>query len=578
MPKTAFLDFRWLATRPGRAVSLLVVGLLAAWFIFPIFSMAYTEGFQAETAINGNALHQGNVADAMYPFVGRFFLLTRLGTSLLVSGLQRLSGVDALAAFRLIAITSMALMLGSLMALLWRVYRVGPALILLCCILFPALFEAGYLPNDDLPSAALVCLAVLLFWTKPTIPRTIATGLLLGVAALLRLDAVLIAPAFAILLLTEVQGWGARAIRAVICGMLVAAIPILAYRLHGLSFFDAFGAVDAALRLWDRPATPLRNDLHTLVLGITAMGALAWFLGIVSFVRLQRWRDFTLAVAVPAFYVVAYRAQLIEGRYLLPLGPFILPAMALGLRSVPALGRWRRLAVAGFAVGYAIWIVPPLKLLPNRLVGDEDGPHFLIGRAWNPLAALWWQGRLNAGQDAVAAAVARVAASPGPVIVTGDWTSDRLVALALLEQGFTLRPDQTPQACRGIAETLQRGPVTLLQIRTHIPFLPHHSERVAWTEAGLPCLHAAYPSMNQVLVVGGAPLDKLPAAAEGARVAFSATGDQPPLAPKLAAVLEGYFVAEMPVDEVTDAFGPKLPADEQLAATETLASRAALLR
>ena len=272
----------WCSTRTGSAVSTVLVGAVAAWFALPALSIAYSEGFQPQVVINAHALALGDLglSDMLYPFNGRFFLLTRLGTSLAVLGLQRLGDLSGLAAFRLLGVGSLLLLLGALLTLLWRVYRVGFVRALLCCVLFPPIFESAYLPNDNMPSAALACLALLLFWTRPTLPRTAIAGLLLGLAVLVRIDAALIAPSFAILLLTEVEGWGARAVRACIAGALVLAVPVATYRLLGLSFGDTFAAVGRATLLWDRPHRPLHNDALTLLHGVTALGGVAWLLGI----------------------------------------------------------------------------------------------------------------------------------------------------------------------------------------------------------------------------------------------------------------------------------------------------------
>ncbi len=571
----------WRSTRPGVAVSTVLVGAAAAWFALPALFVAYTEGFQPQVVINAHALALGDLrlGDTLYPFNGQFFLLTRLGTSLAVLGLQRLGDLSGLAAFRLLGVGSLLLLLGTLLALLRRVYRVGFTRALLCCVLFPPIFESAYLPNDNMPSAALACLALLLFWTRPTLPRTAAAGLLLGMAVLVRLDAALIAPAFAILLLTEVEGWGARAVRACIVGALVLAIPIVTYRLFGLSFLDTFAAVSRATLLWDRPHRPLHNDYVTLRQSIAAPGAVAWLLGIASFARQRRWRDLGLALAVPLLYIAAYRSQLVEGRYLLPLSPFVLLAMAEGLGSVVSLSRWARpVALAGLAAGLLIWIVPPPAGLRPWLAADDEGPRLALGRVWNPFLTLWWQGRLRDGQAAVAEGIERVAARPDPVIVTGYWTGDRLAALSLLEQGFAAAPDGVPEACRGIAERWVRGPAAVLLVRTHIPFL-HQSEGMTWQAVGLPCVQAARPGADRVLIVNSGPLDG-PAAAPGApgAVFSAAQGGPPPLAPRMASLLVGVSVAMLPLGGVSAALDTSPTPEERQSATAAITNRSSLLQ
>lgn len=571
----------WRSTRAGRVLSAVLVSVAAAWLSLPAASVAYSEGFQPQVAINAHALAMGDLrfSDMLYPFSGRFFLLTRLGTTLGVLGLQRLGDLSGLAAFRLIGIGSLVLLVAVLLTLLWRVYRVGFARALLCCVLFPPIFESAYLPNDNMPSAALACLALLLFWTRPTLLRTAATGLLLGAAVLVRLDAALIAPAFAILLLTEVEGWGARAVRACIAGALVLAVPVVAYRLCGLSFLDTFAVVSRATLLWDRPQRPLHNDALTLVHAVTALGGVAWLLGTVSFARRRQWRDLGLAVLVPALYIAAYRSQLVEGRYLLPLSPFILLAMAEGLRSVGSLPRWeRRAALAGLAAGLAIWVLPPPSTLKRSLAADDEGPRLVLGRAWNPVPTLWWQGRLRDGQAALAAGIERVAALPDPVIVTGYWTADRLAALSLLEQGFAAAPGEVPEACRGIAETWVRGPSAVLLVRTHIPFL-HQSEQVTWQDVGLRCVRATRPQAGPVLVVNSGPLDEPMVALDAPGLVFSAAqGGPPPLVPGMASLLSGISVALLPPDSVSAALAaPRTPAERQ-AAIRAITSRSTLLQ
>ena len=582
MPDWTSRILNWWATGAGRVVSLILVSAVAVWFTLPAFSVAYSEGFQPEIVINAHAFRSNDpdAANALYPFNRQFFLLTRLGTTLGMLGLQHIGDLNGLAAFRIIGVTSLAVLVGTLLTLLWRVYRVHPVLGLLCCILFPPIYEATYLPNDNMPSAALIAVALLLFWTNPTVPRTVATGLLLGVAALLRLDALLVAPAFAILLLTEVPDWRARAVRAGIAAGLVAAVPIMVYWLCGLSFFDTFAAVDRGIEMWDRPNRPLYNDLRTATRSMTALGGLAWVLGIAAFVRTRRWRDLSLAVLVPLFYVVAYRAQLVENRYLLPLSPFLLLAMAEGLRSVASLpGRWRTVSVTGLAAGFALWIVPPPSILKPNVLADDEGPRFLVGRAWNPLPTLWWQGRLRAGQAVVEAQIERIAATPDPVIVTGYWNADRLVTMLLLEHGFTSKPSRTPEPCRSIAETLVRGPVVLTQIRTHIPFIREQSERVTWELAGLPCLRAIQPVARPVLLVDSVVLSGPVARLAGPEILFSgAHGPAAPLAPQFGPMLTGLVVASLPVDGVAALLKAAATPEDRQAAIGTVARRAALLR
>ena len=146
-------------------ISLVVACAIAGWYSLPVFSMAYTEGFEPTIVLSAHAMQRGDLslADATYPFSGRFFLLTRLGASLILFQLERIVALTALDLFRLLAIMSLVIMVGTLVALLWRVARIPAALAIFCCILLPPVFESAYLPNDGMLSGTLVCIAVFLF-------------------------------------------------------------------------------------------------------------------------------------------------------------------------------------------------------------------------------------------------------------------------------------------------------------------------------------------------------------------------------------------------------------------------------
>ena len=569
--------------KAAHAKVLFVAACAAAfWYSLPVFSMAYTEGFEPTIVLSAHAMQRGNLnlADAVYPFNGRFFLLTRLGASLVLFQLERVFPLTGLDLFRLLTVGSLVIIVGTIVALLWRIARIPAALSIFCCILFPPVFESAYLPNDDMLSGALVCIAVFLFWTQPTIARTIFTALLMGFAAVVRLDAILIAPAFVILLMSQVGGWTARVVRACILGIVVAGTPIIVYRLSGLSFFASFGAVSRGLRLWARPNTPLHNDVHTLILNVTVLGGLAWIFGVAAFIRARRFQELGLAVVVPLLYIVAYRSQFVEGRYLLPLAPFVIFTMAEGFRLVSSLrGISRTITVAALTLGTVLWIMPPPPVRHFSLIADPDGPRLVLGRAWNPLLVLWWEHQLNAGHAAIEAGVRRIAEAPDPVIVTGYWNADRLVALTLLEDGFNLEPTETPGACRDIADTFVRGNVVLLQIRTHLPFIRAYNDRLTWNKAGLPCLRAARPSTRRVLFFGAGTLDSSVVTILGPDVVYSsAHATAAPFVPAVASVLTGLAVAELPVHSVASALGPRLPSAELVAPAISVAHRATLLQ
>lgn len=568
------------------AMALLLLSLvLLAWFGCPALVSAYTEGFESTISANARYLAAGRPGDAdlLYPFIGRFFFDTRLGMALLLAGVRGLGGFGDLWSFRLLLIASLGLLLASVVLLMRRTYRAPFGLTLLACILFPAICESAWLPNDDLPSAALSSLALLLFWSSPTILRTIAMAILMGLAVTIRLDAALIAPAFAILLLTELPDWRARIVRALIAGVIVILLPLLIYRACGQHFLDSFAIVDRGLRLWDRHNSVLRNDTRVVLFNVSLPGLVAAAAGIASFWTARRWRELGLTLLVPLLYAVAYRAQLFQGRYLLPLAPFVVIAIVEGLRRIAALDRRRPLLQAVFALAVLSAIFPP-SIIPfsRRYTADADGPRLLVGRLWNPLVAISWSNGLNHAHDVLDAAIDRELATPAPVIVAGYWSSDRLVTLLLLERGFHPEPVSEPPACRDIAVTYRRGPVALLLIRTHIPFIPRAPEANTWNALGRACLAAARPGQVRTLFVTDAALDTVgnrltPTDRQDLLYASSAPGIWHSV-DSMRSWLSGFIIGDFTPDEIERALPLAITPDDKQVVDDAIAHRKDLLR
>ena len=99
-----------------------------AWFIVPVFGGSYTEGFEATIAINAREIVAGRVdrVDLLYPFSGRFFLVTRLGSEVVLGAVGAATGFSGLVSFRLVMFASLLVLVGSIVHVLARRYRVHP--------------------------------------------------------------------------------------------------------------------------------------------------------------------------------------------------------------------------------------------------------------------------------------------------------------------------------------------------------------------------------------------------------------------------------------------------------------------
>jgi len=534
-----------------------VVGLLV-WFTIPVFAGHYNEGFQTDTVLNAETIVEGHAhgADIIYGLVNKFFLNSRFGLSVVLAGLLKL-GFSAVNGFRIVQFLSLIGLVAANAAILVRRYGVHPVYACLPALLFPGLFETAWFPNDNLLSAALSSTALLLFWTRPTLLVTAASALLLGLAIACRTDAVLLAPAFLVLMWFELPTWPQRISRGLVAAPIVAAVPLLVYAAFGLHFLDILSLTHRAGIAWDRH-DPVTHLLHPPLKGFSMPGLLLAAVGVVTIIQRRQWREIMLCLAVPLVYAAAYGLMLTEVRYLLPLTPFFGILLVIGARAVlAATGRWRMLGRAALVVTGLLCFLPPVAPPVHALwflTTDNDMTRPWVGRFWSPALGMWWNGKLKQGYDVAVAAVP-AAAEPGGlgVVVSTRWTPDKAVDLILREDGFTGSRVTTPASCSEIGEVFTRGNGRVLHLRLHIPLFPKERSLVTWEALGAPCLHdlGKVPS-DRVLVVGQTLISDPP-------VGLSLPGVTPMYIPALdinrwarfiAGKSYGYFVATTEIMDI----------------------------
>ncbi|MDB5379823.1 MAG: hypothetical protein JWR00_4269 [Rubritepida sp.] len=575
-----------------RSLAVVASFALLAWFFFPVLRATYTEGFEPSIGINALGLRSGQTQDVdlLYPFSGRFFLLTRLGSTAVIAGLGALDHLPTLVNFRLVMLASLALLVGSVVYLLARVYRVPPAFGALACLLFPPMFESAYFFNDNVLSAGLTTLALAVFWTRLSLPATAAAAVLMGLAAATRPDALFVLPAFAVLMWFELPSWRARFAHALLAAPLIALIPLAAYAAFGLNYLEIFPVASRAIALWDRQEGFVSLLRHA-VYGLALPGMILLPLGLASFLAHRRWREVLLCMLVPLVYRAAYGRSLYELRYLLPLAPFIAIAIAEGGRAVLRARGLPRVALSvALALAVLSCLAPPVRV-PSwqiaRLGVDGDGPRPLIGRVWSPIIWARWLDDLNGGIAAMDDAIEQDAQRDSAqgerprVFVSTHWNSDRLLDLLLLEHGFTPRHHGLPEACRSVAKVLMRGGATVIHVRTHLPFVPGQREAVNWQEGGMPCLREAGLADATALVFSWRPVAHSPAGTgreEGVTEVFRPSGEIVPGWADPTLRRQVYLIAQAPVAAVAKYLNaPETPAERKVA-EELFLARTRLLR
>ena len=582
MPDTA------LASRPAARIAYagLLAGIAAmlAWFTLPALGSTYNEGFQTSIVMNAYAILHGGLADVdpLHGLNNDFLVYTRLGVSIALAGLIKL-GLPAAAAFRLLMLGSLGLLVAANAGLLaWR-YRIPPLLACVPALLFPGLFESAWFFNDNVLSAALSSTAILLFWSRASLPATAGAAVLWGLAVACRSDAALIAPAFAVLGWYALPDWGTRLRHALVAGPIAVVIPVLIYASFGLNILDILPLTRRATELWARKET-WAHILQPVIKGFALPGLLILAVGAVSILRQRRRLEMLLCLAVPLLYALAYGRMLTEVRYLLPLTPFFGILMVEGWNAVQAAGAGaRRLAAAAFAVALLACFVPPV--LPafkplQFMVADHDMPRPPLGRFWSPVLGMWWNRTLDEGAAALAGAleadVAKAAARPDrtALVVSVYWSSDRMVDLILREHGFALAQAEEPEACHGIGEMFIRDGVKVLHLRPHLPMIPTERAEFNWRTLAVPCLQAVGPATAEpVLVAGWTGLLEPTAGLDspGVDTLLTPALDINPLARSIARQRYSYYVAEAPAAAIPSLLEPALDAAELAAAQAALA-------
>ncbi len=571
---------RWAWAAAGAAIAAALV-----WFTLPVLGGSYTEGFESTIAINARELVAGQInrVDLLYPFSGRFFLVTRLGSEIVLGAVGAATGFSGLVSFRLVMLASLLVLVGSVVHVLARRYRVHPLFGGLACLLFPPIFESAYFFNDNVLSAALSSLALAVFWrSRLTLPLTAVAALLLGLAVATRLDAAFVSLAFAALLWFELPDWRSRIRHALVAAPIVALVPVAVYAAYGISFFEIFQIVPRAVALWDREFAAGTWIGHVLN-GLSLPGLIAAPLGLLSFLLRRQWREVVLCAVVPVAYLIAYGNSLYELRYLLPLAPFVAIAIVEGGRVVlRSTGLQRRALQLAFAAAFAACVIPPLELPYWRLNSDRDGPRPFVGRLWSPAAWSWWTGIMN---DAIAALEGAVEqdARPGEttVIVSGFWNADRLAHLILLEHGFEQRAYAGPPECHTLVQQFVRGDAAVLHVRTHIPLVRGQMEAITWLDAGLPCLRAAGLDRKPVLFVEWGNIDLR---ASNGKSGTSPTDLYQPTfrgigtwADPVVGRLGSYSVARLAVSDVAERLRQPMTAEELRLSSDLTERRAVLM-
>lgn len=464
----------------GNVTFLVALACLMVWLWHPVFRPVHVEGFSASILSIAIHLNEDSLAnyDHLYAFNREFFALSRLGMNLAVASAARALGRPEDLALTVVMILSFTCLVGSSAILIRRWGQVSFPLALAALVLIPGVAESAFFYNDNVLSAALAtsAMAVLSTWRHVLIAAL--GGVLFGFAILTRTDAVLLAPAAALILIGNGKPSLMSVWRMLGFGAATASVVSGVLLIFGVGPFGLLHIASYAVALWDRGPS-LKPQIWS---GLYFAGIPCAVLMVFGFVRLARQRDIErllLLVGVPLLFNLIYLGKMWQSRQFLLLTPFVAALAVQGIRLLvldqPIRVRPRRRIVLVAALAATLTLPAGVRF--------SDGPQMLTGHIWGPVLWSEWQTHVKDDLDRMRAFIDGIGEGR-TIVVTDQWNADRYFHLSLQKAGYKMLSPKM-SACSRSAEQFRKDGHTIVHVRLHMPFLR------AW-ETALPARYDTY--------------------------------------------------------------------------------------
>jgi hypothetical protein len=459
----------WLSKRVSAPwVALAVVG---AWLTHPVLTPSHVEGFSASIVSLALHINTGHIADydRLHPANLEYFTLSRLGIVSWMSFLTGTLGISGDLAMRITTWLGFATLASSSFVLVRRWAQASNLATAVALLLIPGLVESSFFYNDTIFAAALGVTALAVIGASSGAVGAAASGVLFGAAIVARVDAILLAPAVA-LIGYEQHGLGRQFwSRAVVFTMFLLGPVVLVPAALDTTILDIVTVTKSAIGLWGRGFRPAQHAREaSFFIGIPA--AILVGLGCLALARRRDSSRLLLLVGVPALFNLVALGKIWQARQLLPLTPFLAALLALGWRHVSSESAGRdgaALKRTVIVIACLVWVAPLI------VVRVSDGPRAPYGRLWSPVLWTRWQRASNVNQAELRALV-DTPARDSTVFITDTWDADRYLHLALQERGYRyVETSDASDACSKTAEKFVKGDRRALHIRLHQPFLPN---------------------------------------------------------------------------------------------------------
>lgn len=476
------------------AISWLAFIILLAYYALGILPIVPVEGDELGIVNGAIQIEQSGLASRSLAY--RYEVQS--GTYSAIRFLHRVFSIDVLHAFGwLSGVCSLLFVVLSA----WLVSRLLPVAMPLCGIfllLFQEATASGYYANSTVVAALFSVLALLVVTHSDRLLALIAAGILFGIAAWMRIDVLVVAPATLVLLYKE--DWKRAAGKTtIVAGATIAAALATLYLSGGsvegvLKYSDIHlaGTYDGTLKL----AVPIVGGANAKSLAgfFSVLLAGLLLLGLIVMAMRRDWRNLLLLVAGTVPFFIYYFGTIVSPKYLYYLLPFFLLA---SLYPLSYLNGKRKgaiilvLAAVTFIVQYPLgmravfknkpYVAEPfptiativgipiakknieslsLVLGSGSVLTTDDGYRLTSGLLFAPV--LWHHHKsiLEQELDAFKTYFAGLADAERYFLTTG-WVSRQTVIHLLLSNGYRLESQQL-EGSREVYRWRRGGEITTL--------------------------------------------------------------------------------------------------------------------
>ena len=358
-----------------------------AYLAFPMLFSVHIEGFSAQIDSIAflKSIDAGIVHDPYLPLVTQFISETRSFVILLLTHIYKVFGGAGEDAFRFLTLVSALTLIvcSILFARMWT--NTNWKYSLFAITLTPGVIELGFYFSDNIVSAALAAISLLLISIKPKPKYIVFSAVFFAFATLSRIDAIFIGPIILGIILYKNIGLQQQMKASFIFGLSVLLIYFLHYLLLGFTLIDAF--LIAQLFILD--ISFLKNLILTKIyfLGLIIVPALAIGLFYASKEFIDK-KSYILLISFVIYPILLFlfAPKATETRYIFPLlTPIIAMYGGKGFKLIHNYIKIGNKSYLKYLIALYISVSLIIFTMPPTNIQMKDGPRSITGRAWSPI-------------------------------------------------------------------------------------------------------------------------------------------------------------------------------------------------